>query len=138
MSKPFLCALLFFSAVAGAAAQSTTPAGSSGKSVVTFSGADTTRAIHTLFGKRRTGGFIWTGVGAAFAARILLAGASADNASGTLVGTVVLGGVPAAIGVGKLTRFSESKEEQTVAFYEKTKHLPPYVKRRLKRKYFNW
>jgi hypothetical protein len=99
--------------------------------------SDTIQAVHQLFSKRRTGGWVWTGIGAAFATRILIAGASESNASGTLVGTAVLGGGPAAIGVGKLTRFSESKEAQVADYYQKTKRLPPYVQRRLKKKYFN-
>jgi hypothetical protein len=98
---------------------------------------DTIQAVHQLFSKHRTGGWIWTGVGAAFATRILIAGASESNASGTAVGTTVFGGIPAAIGVGKLTRFSEAKEAMVADYYQKTKRLPPYVQRRLKKKYFN-
>ena len=99
--------------------------------------SDTIQAVHQLFSKHRTGGWIWTGVGAAFATRILIAGASESNASGTAVGTAVFGGIPAAIGVGKLTRFSEAKEAMVADYYQKTKRLPPYVQRRLKKKYFN-
>jgi uncharacterized membrane protein YesL len=54
-----------------------------------------------------------------------------------LVGTAVFGIMPATIGVGKLTRFSEAKEDMTVTFNQKTKCLPLYVQRRLKKKYFN-
>lgn len=136
MLKPFLCALLLASTATGAFAQST-PVVPVGKPVVVFSSSDTTQAIHQLFSKHRTGGWIWTAVGAAFTLRILTAGASAGNASGTVVGTGVFGVMPAAIGIGKLTRFSEAKEDMTVAFYQKTKLLPPYVQRRLKKKYFN-
>jgi hypothetical protein len=136
MLQPFLCALLFASTATGAFAQAT-PVVPAGKPVISFSSSDTTQAIHQLFSKHRTGGWIWTSVGAAFAVRILTAGASAGNAGGTLVGTAVFGVMPAAIGVGKLTRFSEAKEDMTVAFYQKTKRLPPYVQRRLKKKYFN-
>lgn len=102
---------------------------------------DTTQAVHTLFQKHRTGGWIWTAIGGAFAVRIISATASSDsdvggNTGGTVVGVAVLGGVPAGIGIGKLTRFSKAKEEQTVQLYEKSAILPPYVQKRLKRKYF--
>jgi len=135
MLKPFLCALLLGSTATGAFAQAT-PVAPASKPAVLLSSSDTTQAIHRLFSKHRTGGWIWTGVGAAFAVRILTAGASAGNAGGTLVGTAVFGAMPAAIGVGKLTRFSEAKEDMTVAFYQKTKRLPPCVQRRLKKKNF--
>ena len=74
--------------------------------------SDTVRAIHRLYSKHRTGGWIWTGIGAAFATRILVSSATEgfDNAGGIVVGTVVLGSVPAAIGIGKLSRFSQNTE----------------------------
>ncbi|MGY2134157.1 hypothetical protein ACW9KT_18135 [Hymenobacter sp. HD11105] len=95
-----------------------------------------------MFQKHRTGGWIWTAVGGAFALRIVsvAASSSTDGFTGTTGGTVVgvglLGGVPAGIGIGKLTRFSKAKEDQTVQLYERSAILPPYVKKRLKRKYF--
>jgi len=97
------------------------------------------QAIHRLYSKRRTGGWIWTGVGAAFTGRILGSSAAEgfSNAGGTVVGTLVLGGVPAAVGIGKLSRFSQNTEDQVVAMYQKTKMLPSTVQRRLKRKYFS-
>ncbi len=96
------------------------------------------QAIHQLFSKHRTGGWLWTGVGAAFATRILVSSASEgfSNAGGTFVGTALLGGIPAGIGIGKLSRFSEGTEEQVVAMYQKSKLLPSNIKRRLKMKHF--
>lgn len=128
MIKPLICSLLLFNAATAVSAQSATP--------IARTSADTTQAIHHLFYNHRVGGWIWTGVGAAFTIRIFAAGASASNTSGTLVGAAVFGVMPAAIGIGKLSRFSQAKEAQTIALYEKTKMLPPYVQRRLKKKYF--
>ncbi|GAB3578948.1 hypothetical protein [Hymenobacter daeguensis] len=100
--------------------------------------ADTVQAVHRMFGKHRTGGIVWTIIGAAFAGRI--AGASAGgsgNGSGTVVGIVALGGIPAGIGVGKLVRFSAGREDAAISAYEQGKALPHYVQRRLKKaKYF--
>ena len=97
---------------------------------------DTAQAVRTLFSKRRTGGVIWTLIGAAFAGRIIGAGIADGNAGGTVVGVAVLGGVPAGIGISKLSRFSNSKEEEALSEYSKTKKLPRYVSKRLKNKYF--
>jgi hypothetical protein len=136
MPKFFLFVLLLFSTISQGYAQTTAPTSPVSRPVVAPA-SDTVRAVHYLFSQRRTGGWLWTGVGAAFAVRILIAGASDGNAGGTLVGTAVFGGIPAAIGIGKLTRFSEATEAQVADYYQKTKRLPPYVQRRLKRKYFN-
>ncbi len=135
MPKILLFALLLTGFINPSFAQASTPTTSVGRPGVAPA-SDTLQAVHQLFSQRRTGGWIWTGVGAAFAARILIAGAGSGNAGGTVVGTAVLGGGPAAIGIGKLSRFSEAKEAQVTADYQKTKRLPPYVQRRLKQKYF--
>lgn len=136
MSKFLLFSLVSLSTLTTSLAQTPAPANQISRPTIAPI-SDTARAVHLLFNKRRTGGWIWTGIGAAFATRILIAGATEGNAGGTVVGTAVFGGVPAAIGVGKLTRFSESREAEVANYYQKTKHLPPYVQRRLKKKYFN-
>jgi len=111
--------------------------------VPTISHADTTQAVHTLFNKHRTGGWIWTAIGSAFALRVVSVASNAGatqgftgTPAGTVVGVGIFGGLPVAIGIGKLVRFSKTKEEQTVALYEKSNILPPYVKWRLKPRYF--
>lgn len=107
------------------------------------SSPDTVQAMQHLFQKHRTGGWIWTAVGGAFALRVasVAAGSSATDgfastAGGTVVGVGLFGGVPAGIGIGKLARFSKAKEEQTIQLYQKSGILPPYVTKRLKPKYF--
>jgi hypothetical protein len=140
MHKHLLTLSLFFSTFSLATAQ-TTPSASAtiartNPTLVTS--ADTVQAIHRLFSKHRTGGWLWTGIGAAFATRILVTSATEGfaNAGGTVVVTAVLGGIPAGIGIGKLSRFNEDTESQVVAMYQKSKLLPNNIKRRLKRKYF--
>jgi hypothetical protein len=99
MHKQLLVALLLCSLSSKASAQIVpTPTPSSKQ--------DTIQAVRTVFQKHRTGGWIWTAVGGAFALRIVsvAASSSTDGFTGTTGGTVVgvglLGGVPAGIGIG--------------------------------------
>ncbi|WP_143080232.1 hypothetical protein [Hymenobacter arizonensis] len=109
-----------------------------------FSRADTVRAISNMFSKHRTGGIIWTVVGSAFAIRIITVAASSSTAggftstpAGTATGVALFGGIPAVIGISKLTRFSSARESRLLSEYEAGKTLPAYVQRRLRRsKYF--
>jgi hypothetical protein len=78
--------------------------------------ADTVQAVQQWFHKRRIGGIIWTAIGGAFALRIASVAASssatggfASTTGGTVVGIALLGGVPAGIGVGKLTRLRKDR-----------------------------
>ncbi|RPD47131.1 hypothetical protein DNI29_13365 [Hymenobacter sediminis] len=133
MRKYMAGALLFLGVSASASAQQ----------VPAFP-LDTVQAMQRMFHKHRTGGWIWTAVGSVFAVRIasVAAGSSATDgfastAGGTVVGVGLFGGVPAGIGIGKLTRFSKAKEQQTIELYQKSGILPPYVRKRLKPKYFS-
>lgn len=127
-------ALLLVGLSQGAHAQQATPP---------LTRADTVQAVRHLFQRHRTGGWIWTAVGGAAAVRIITVAASSNSsgsfsstAGGTVVGVGLLGGVPAGIGIGKLARFSNAKEEQVVTLYEKSGILPPYVRKRLKPRVF--
>ena len=107
--------------------------------------ADTVRAVQRIFQKHRTGGWIWTTIGGILALRIATvaissssSGSFSSNTGGTLTGLGVFGGIPAGIGVGKLTRFSQMKEAQVISLYAKSEILPPYIRRRLKPKYFRY
>ncbi len=140
MHKHLLTLSLFLSTFSFATAQ-TVPSASATiarPNPTLATSADTVQAIHRLFSKHRTGGWLWTGVGAAFATRILVSSATEgfENAGGTVIGTAVLGGIPAGIGIGKLSRFSEATEDQVVAMYQRNKLMPNNIKRRLKKKYF--
>ena len=109
-----------------------------------FTRTDTVRAIHNMFSKHRTGGIIWTAIGSAFAVRIVSVAANSgatdgfsSTAAGTAVGVALFGGLPAGIGIGKLTRFGSTREKRIAGEYEAGKTLPTYVQHRLKKsKYF--
>lgn len=138
MKKLVLSSLALCFSVAAFAQQPTTET-STTTAPSTATKADTVQAVRTLFSKRRTGGWVWTTIGAVAAVRIATASASGDtggNASGAVIGATVVGGIPAGIGIGKLTRFSKAKEDAVLTVYSQSKTLPPYVSRRLKRKYF--
>jgi hypothetical protein len=101
--------------------------------------ADSIHAVHRMFSKHRVGGYVWASIGAAFTAQIIGASASggSGNGSGAAVGIVVLGGIPAGIGISKLVRFSAGRESTILHAYDEGKALPHYVLRRLKKaKYF--
>ncbi|ALD21725.1 hypothetical protein AM218_11530 [Hymenobacter sp. DG25A] len=96
-----------------------------------------------MFHKHRTGGWIWTSIGSAFAVRIATAAAASSSNSidspttgSTVTGIALFGGVPAGIGIGKLVRFSTTREAEILSAFEQGKTLPKYVSSRLKRKYF--
>jgi hypothetical protein len=128
---------LGFGAVAFA--QQPAPAAATPSTTPTATKADTIQAVRTLFAKRRTGGWVWSAIGAVTVVRIATASASGDsggNAAGGFVSAVVVGGIPAGIGIGKLSRFSTTKEDAILTVYSQSKTLPTYVSRRLKRKYF--
>ncbi|WP_460500163.1 hypothetical protein [Hymenobacter agri] len=99
-----------------------------------YTATDTVQAIHRLFKARRTGGYILTG-GAVIFTRIVFTSAGTVPAG---VFGVVVGGIPAVIGFGKIVRFSMSSENKVVEDFEKTKTLPKSIRRRLKREYFKY
>ncbi|UOR04164.1 hypothetical protein MUN82_14565 [Hymenobacter aerilatus] len=107
-----------------------------------FSRADTVQAVQRIFSKHRAGGWIWTTAGAILAGRVASAAISNSSdplptpASQTITGLVVGGGVPAGIGISKLVRFSNAKEEQVLSLYQNTGVLPRYISKRLKTKHF--
>ncbi|MBJ6142112.1 hypothetical protein [Hymenobacter sp. BT559] len=61
-----------------------------------------------------------------------------SEAKGSEVATVfsLIVGLPAAIGVGKLVRFSDKREEAITVPYTTGQPLPRYIARRLRRKDF--
>lgn len=108
-------------------------------SKVTYTHADTVQAVRQLFHKRRTGGWVWTTIGFLTIVRVGSASADSDtggNTAGKVMSVGVVGGVPTAIGISKLVRFNHEKETAVLSIYEQSKLLPPYVSRRLKKKYF--
>jgi hypothetical protein len=100
---------------------------------------DTLKAMGNLYDRRRHGGTRWIIVGIGFTGAItrgLLAGGTGGNAAGAALSLAVLGGIPAAIGIGKKLRFSEDKENEADR-YRSGGALPRSISRRLKAKDFD-
>jgi len=141
MNRYLLSILLALGGSSYASAQQ--PVAPASSAISTISRADTTQAIHALFSRHRTGGWIWTAIGGAFAVRIVSVAINSNvtqgftsTSAGTVVGVGLFGGIPAVVGLRKLVRFSKIKEKQIITLYENSNTLPPYVERRLKTKYF--
>jgi hypothetical protein len=119
-----------------------------GHTELTAGRRDTLRAVRNLFERRRTGGRRWlyaSGGGVLAVTRALISANSTTNGVrttsevkasdvATLFGVVV--GLPAAIGIGKLVRFSDKREEAITVPYATGQPLPRRIARRLRRKDF--
>ena len=85
-----------------------------------------------LFKRRRTGGIIWSAIGALNLSRVLVGAASAPgNAGGVVIGALVGGGIPLGIGLGKFSCFSATREEEALYEYSRSRQFPEYVERRI-------
>jgi len=110
---------------------------------------DTLRAVSNLFERRRKGGRTWTytALGGVLAmVRVLTAASKSTtvgsgpyavststevDAGGVAVIAGLFVGVPVAVGVGKLTRFSEKQEAAVTQAYQGGQPLPNSIRRRL-------
>lgn len=138
---------LFLSLFLSTAALAQQPA-APGRSELSVGRRDTLRAVRNLFERRRTGGRRWlyvTGGGMLAVTRALLNAGSTTNGvrttsemrgpeTATAFGLLV--GLPAAIGVGKLVRFSDKREEAMTVPYTVGQPLPRAIARRLRKKDF--
>jgi hypothetical protein len=146
MQKLVLC--LFISicfASTALAQQSAAPA----RTELTTGRRDTLRAVRNLFERRRAGGRRWlyvTGGGVLAMARVLVSSNSTTStgvytksevpSSEVATSFGLLVGLPAAIGVGKLVRFSDKREEAITVPYTTGRPLPKGIARRLRKKDF--
>jgi hypothetical protein len=96
-----------------------------GRAEPTAGRRDTLRAVRNLFERRRANS---TTNGVRTTSEV--GGSEVATAFGLLVG------LPAAIGVGKLVRFSDKREEAITVPYTIGQPLPRYIARRLRRKDF--
>lgn len=93
---------------------------------------DTAHAVHALFEQRRVGGIGWTLAGGALSA-ITVIGAI-NYGSNDPIAVVVTGGAGAgmlALGISKLHRYSELREQQVLSAYARTGLLARKYRRRL-------
>jgi len=153
MFKPLL--VLLFALLSLAAQAQTVPAApappatSPARFELTQGRRDTLGAITSLFQRRRRGGKVWLGIGAGGILALLrvVANPNTTTVNGVQTSSEVDGGavavvglgfvaLPVAIGIGKLARFSEKKENEVDRAYRSGQPLPRAVARRLSRKDF--
>lgn len=110
---------------------------------------DTVRAINHLFERRRASGKRWlyfSTIGVLGVVRVLAnpntttvngyqTKSEVDGGAAATFGLVFFG-LPAAVGVTKLVRFSENREDRIITAYTNSKILPRAVSRHLRRKDF--
>lgn len=96
------------------------------------------RAVIHMFGRKQLGGALWLGGGAAFNAFLATQTGTTTTSNGgsrTLtispVGYVVFIGLPAILGINKLTRFSKGSLFNVLTDYEKTHTFPRFVSARV-------
>jgi hypothetical protein len=93
---------------------------------------DSAQAVRTLFRKRRNGGTVYTSIGSLVLLRGVLFSGSADE----LVASGVIAAPFIAVGISKLSRFGNKKEEQYIKQYQQGKPLPRFIRRRLQPDFF--
>jgi hypothetical protein len=111
--------------------------------------SDTIYAVRHLFERRRLGGKKWLFVslsGVLGVTRVLLnpntttvngyqTKSEVDGQAAAVFGVGFLG-LPVAVGLSKLTRFSEKRENEVISTYTTSHRLPGTISRRLRRKGF--
>ena len=151
MFKPVLALLLgLLSFVAQAQTTPAAPAATPpARFELTQGRRDTLGALTSLFQRRRRGGKVWVGIGAAGLLVPLRVAANPNTtttngvrtnteSNGGAVAVVALTfvGIPAAVGIGKLARFSEKREDELDRAYRSGQPLPRAIARRLTREDF--
>ncbi|GAB3826497.1 hypothetical protein [Hymenobacter jeollabukensis] len=143
MRRLFLLLALAAAASAARAQTPGSPAATPSLATAHYSAADTIRAVRHLFEHRIKGAVGYADAGSA----VLTAGAVAmalrtdstsegqriDSNRDMLVGSALMG-----YGVFRAVRFGRTRYEQVVTAYVQGEPLPPYVRRRLKPKYFRY
>lgn len=97
------------------------------------------RAVIHMFAKHHTGGFIWLGAGAGFLTLFASQAGTHDTGSGgtytvtvSPLGYVIFVGLPAVLGISKLSRFGNQALYTAFLDYDKTGTFPGYVASRLR------
>ena len=106
--------------------------------------ADTVAAVRVLFKSRRFGAAVLTVAGATAAVLFVYVAvglqrwgrAGSAYVVPTILGTAVVGGVPALLAAGKRKRFSEQQEQAVIEAYNQGGALPAHISRRLGKRHF--
>ena len=96
-------------------------------------------AVIHLFGRKKAGGFIWSGVGTSFLLLIATqSGTNTTSSGGTYpvtvspVGYIAFVGLPFFVGISKLARFNTQALYNALLEFDKTGTVPGYVATRLR------
>ena len=95
------------------------------------------RAVVHMFGRKQTGGALWLGGGAAFMAFLTSQTGTTTSGTGTRtltispLGYVVFIGLPAVLGINKLSRFGKGSLFKLFTEYDKTHAFPSFVSARV-------
>lgn len=154
MFKPILlsltlCCGLYTTTQAQTAPPVTPPSGTGPTTELSQGRRDTLGAIGSMYQRHRRGGKVWLGIGAGgllALARVLASpntttingvqtSSEVDGSAVAVVGGLFVG-LPAIIGVAKVTGFSEAKENEVDRAYRSGQPLPRSVARKLKKKDF--
>ncbi|UOQ99993.1 hypothetical protein MUN81_10940 [Hymenobacter sp. 5317J-9] len=102
-------------------------------------GRDTVFAVHKLFREKRGSGEAWTATGLTATAGTAMGSPlyTPPQPNGSDVASAaVMGGVPMAVGLLQMGRFSPAREAEVLKLYAEGWGLPRDIRRRLKRRHF--
>ncbi|MBF9220619.1 hypothetical protein [Hymenobacter ruricola] len=102
-------------------------------------GRDTVFAVHKLFREKRGSGESWTATGLTATAGTASGNplyASPKPNGGDVAAAAVAGGVPLAVGLLQMGRYSEAREAEALKLYAEGWGLPPDIRSKLKRRHF--
>lgn len=118
--------------------------------VVSMGHRDTVAAVNQLFERRRRGGRRWMLVAIAGGTAAVLSIRGTNSTTNTPAGPITTStglaggaaaltllaytGIPAVVGVSKLSRFDERHQQAVIKFYNAGQPLPRYIGQRLRRK----
>jgi hypothetical protein len=102
-------------------------------------GRDTVFAVHKLFREKRASGDAKTAAGATVAAGTAVGSplyTPPQPGGSETAAAVLMGGVPAAMGLLQMGRYSAQNEADVLKLYAEGWGLPPDIRRKLKRRHF--
>jgi hypothetical protein len=102
-------------------------------------GRDTVFAVHKLFAQKRASGEGLTASGATVGAGTAVGSplyTTPQVGGGDVAVAALAGGVPAALGLLQMGRYSPQREADVLKLYAEGWGLPPDIRRKLRRKHF--
>jgi len=102
-------------------------------------GRDTVFAVRKLFREKRASGEAKTATGATVGTGAAVGGTintAPTPDGGTVAATALAGGIPTALGLFQMGRYSPQNEADVLKLYAEGWGLPPDIRRKLRRKHF--